>query len=95
MMICAADFAKQAPALSPPKQRGVAAATPTSPSEACIARWEDDGGRICTDASHRTSANARPMHDHDRISGPTGADIAFATMPAAAAYGAAWVMLAT
>jgi len=46
MMICNADFEELFPALFRPASAPASAARQPAPDANCIARWEDDGGRI-------------------------------------------------
>lgn len=86
MMICNADFDELFPA---------AASEVPEPSAACIARWEDDGGRAFARSALEKAPTVRSAHDGYRIADPARVGLAFATMSAAATYGAAWIMFTT
>ena len=92
MMICNADFEDLFPHLFKPEPAFAARQKTTSPSASCIARWEDDGGqskpatRPSQVVSERRSQFGSDMRNFAR------ADNLAATMPAAAAYAAAWTM---
>ena len=44
-MICDTDFDELRPARPPARRAAMPTRMAKSPSEACITRWEDDGGR--------------------------------------------------
>lgn len=50
MMICNADFEELFPALFRPAPVSASAMPQPAPNASCIARWEDDGGRIAPSA---------------------------------------------
>ncbi len=89
MMLCKADFDE----IFDPGQERTDAARPASgpahPDKACLARWEDDGGRVLPARIAQRDQRSLPVSDQMRIG------MALATMPAAAAYGAAWTMRST
>ena len=94
MMLCKADFEEIFPELFEPNQRPLSETPVETSSPACIARWEDDGGRPnemrCRDATAFHAAG-----DGGAVPDPMSTRFALAMMPVAAAYGAAWVMLAS
>lgn len=95
MMLCKADFDE---IFSSGQERTDAArpeSGPASPGAACLARWEDDGGSVLPNPSRGRARVARRDHRPLPVTHPMGTGMALATMPAAAAYGAAWTMLST
>lgn len=93
MMLCKADFEELFPDLFKPIRHPVEGTTADAPSAACIARWEDDGGRHCSQLHRREAPVVRPANDGNPVPDLMRTSLAFAPFPAAAAYGAAWVML--
>lgn len=90
MMISKADFAELFPPVTPRTCRD----TPAGPSDACVARWEDDGGAISPARLHHEKRPPRSAHYGFRGWCPKRAGIAAAMMPAMATYGATSAMLA-
>ncbi len=82
MMICKSDFEDLFPEIF-------------QPDETCIARWEDDGGRTKRVPQVGPTSGSVQTSLGDSGHQPARAGEVFTTMPAAAAYGAAWVMLTT
>lgn len=93
MMICDADFDELFSPMDEPLRRAVPAVGLLSPSTACIARWEDDGGRTLARPERRTPATVRTGRSFSRKPDPTTAGLALVMMPAATAYDAAWNMM--
>lgn len=94
MMICDADFDELFSPMDETVRRAVPAAGLLSPTTACIARWEDDGGRTLARQDRGTPATVRTGRSISRSPDPTTAGLALTMMPAAAAYDAAWSVLA-
>lgn len=59
MMICKADFKELFPECFT-TQIQIRCET-AAPSQACIARWEDDGGRFGRDIAHSETQDQRPQ----------------------------------
>jgi hypothetical protein len=103
MMICKADFdelfpcaRQQAPSAGEtqaPEQK--LTQKPASPSAACLARWEDDGGADDGVPGRIRPKARRPVSRAAVRSDPMEAGFMLASMPAVAAYGAAMTMLAS
>ncbi|GKY89872.1 hypothetical protein STA1M1_37410 [Sinisalibacter aestuarii] len=94
MMLSNADFEEIFPDLFRPERRALVSQSVRAASPACIARWEDDGGRLCDrtqshDVSDRRREVGYAVHD------PVETRHALETLPVAAALGAAWMMLAS
>jgi len=93
MMICKADFAELFPHLFLPEPAPAAHPMASAPPVECMARWEDDGGRILPASRHgqampgRKSQYAFDMPAFARVGAMT------ATMTAAVAYVTVWNML--
>lgn len=95
MMICKADFEDLFPHLFQPQPAPVPARAAKPQALACIARWENEGGRTGPVPQDRSPPDQAPASRSDASTPPAGAGKGFSTMPAAAAYAAAWAMLAT
>lgn len=93
MMLCKADFEEIFPELFKPNQFHLAEKPVGVTRPACIARWEDDGGRLCKQLHRHDAPVARTASDGYAIPDPMRTSFALATMPVAAAYGAAWTMI--
>ncbi len=93
MMLCKADFEELFPETFKLNQCHVAPIVAGDPGPACLARWEDDGGRPSGQPRRRDAPVVRPARHGYAVSDPMMTGLALATMPAAAAYGAAWTML--
>ncbi|MBT52721.1 MAG: hypothetical protein CMF72_04845 [Mameliella sp.] len=92
-MICNADFDDLFPALFQPEHVPAVQPTAKAPSAACIARWEDDGGRhLPTAPQVRAAPPRRPAFGSD-IERMVMAGAIAATAPAVATYAAASAML--
>ncbi len=94
MMICDADFDELFSPMDETVRRAVRTLSLRSRGTACIARWEDDGGRTLARQDRGKPATARTGRSISRKPDPTTAGLVLAMMPAAAAYGTAWNMLA-
>ena len=94
MMICDADFDELFPNLKSPERQDVPAHRAGAPSEASIARREDDRGKAPRFASRHDSARARREDQGYGLPDPAWAGIAIAMMPTMAAYGATSAMIA-
>lgn len=70
-MICEADFADVFPWMSDLEGRSAPNERPTMESEACIARWEDEGGAVL-DNPRPAEAAASSMQRGDRSDATTG-----------------------
>lgn len=92
MMISKADFEELFPHLFKPEPAAVPRQMATPPRANCIARWEDDGGLNEPSARPRRAAGRRSQYVSDMPRLARAGAMA-ATMPAAAAYAAAWSML--
>ena len=95
MMICDADFDELFSPMDETMRRAAPFPGVLSPGTACIARWEDDGGRTPAGQEPGKPATVRTGRSISRKPDPTTAGLALAMMPAAAAYGAAWSALVT
>ncbi len=95
MMLCNADFDEIFASAQQRADHMRPAASFPSPGAACLARWEDDGGRTLPHLSRGKAHAARRDRGQISASHPMRVGMALATMPAAAAYGAAWTMLST
>ena len=95
MMLCKADFDEIFSCGQKRTDAAKSASGPAYPGNACLARWEDDGGRVLPYPSRGRAQVARRVQRPLPVSHPMRAGLALATMPVAAAYGAAWTMLST
>ncbi len=93
MMICKADFEELFPETFRSHQRPLAGRTVGNPSPACLARWEDDGGRPSRQLPRCGVLVDRRANDGYPVPDPMRTSLALATMPAAAVYGAIWTTL--
>ncbi|HMQ91688.1 MAG TPA: hypothetical protein PKA33_06775 [Amaricoccus sp.] len=86
-MISAADFDELFPSMSRPRRHHAPGTEPRSPGEACIARWEDDGGRTFRGfpAHHIVPS----VCDDDAVPGLVRNGVAFAMTPVMTACSAA------
>ena len=92
MMLCKADFDEIFSSGQKRTDAAKPASGPAHPDNECLARWEDDGGRVLPNPSRRRARAARRDEWPLQVSHPVRTGMALATMPAAAAYGAAWTM---
>jgi len=92
MMICKADFEELLPHLFAPEAHPVIE-TPLLPSDACIARWHDDGGSVDIrpprETAHKTKLKARSTS----MPGPIHPGMVVAPVLVALFYAPIWVML--
>lgn len=95
MMLCKADFEEIFPELFKPTKCALAETSVAANHPACIARWEDEGGRISDKMRHRSAPVSGTAGYGYAVPDPMGMAFALATMPVAAAYGAAWTMLSS
>lgn len=95
MMLCKADFEEIFPKLFKPNQRPLAETPAAANSPACIARWEDDGGRLSDKMRRRDAPVFQTAGDGYAVPDPISTSFALATIPVAAAYGTAWTMLSS
>lgn len=95
MMICKADFEELFPATFKPKLRSSTVLALPEPAPACIARWEDDGGRTTPVTVRPGLRSVHPSHYGSRMAAPARTGIAVSMFPAMAAYGATAAMLST
>ena len=98
MMLSAVDFDELFPPMTE-RDASCARGRSPSPSATCIARWEDDGGRVLhhpepRPAEERIPVRRAPFSGY-RMADPSAVSIAIAIMPAIASYGAASAVLAT
>lgn len=80
MMICNADFDELFPDLF---CRPLTAAAPRAPEPGCLARWEDDGGRIPAPQRPRAAPSVPRRAVRAGASDPLIAGLAAAMIPAA------------
>lgn len=94
MMICRADFEELFPecfASDTPK-RGET--KPVGPSDTCMARWEDDGGRIAQGLVSSKAANLRRPFADSKVPNAKIAIMRGAMASNLFMYGAIWATLA-
>ena len=93
MMLCKADFEDIFPDLFKPNHCALTETPVAANSRECIARWEDEGGRLDDDARHPNAPVYQTKCDGYAGRDPMNNSFALATLPAAVAYGAALTML--
>jgi hypothetical protein len=85
-MISAADFDELFPSMSQPRRHHAPGTELKSPSEACIARWGDDGGqRLRSFPAHQI---VQTVHDDYGMPDMVRHGVAFAILPIMAACSA-------
>ncbi len=84
MMICRADFEELFPEIFQPRHRPAAINVADAPSPACVARWEDDGGRAPIRTRRQEMRSACATGDHHPFADPLTTGIGRATMRGAA-----------
>ena len=94
MMLSNADFEEIFRELFLPERCTLVSQSNGTASPACIARWEDDGGRLC-DKTQTHDVSDRRREDRDAARDPVEPSLALATRTVAAILGAAWMMLAS
>jgi hypothetical protein len=93
MMICKADFEELFPHLFTVAQRTHPKTIVKRPNEACLRRWEDDGGHPGTASYPREPENSRQTLDSLPWPKPTHSSAILAKAHNHLALSAAWPML--
>lgn len=95
-MLSRADFVDLFPGTLEPELEPPVTTRAVGQRVDCIARWEDDGGRIFAKLVRHDAPTVRSTSvGYLRLFDPARAGLAFTTMCAAAAYCAVWAMLST
>ena len=93
MMLSKADFEEIFPELFSPYKSVLAEIPVTTNNPACIARWEDDGGKPSHNMRRSDVSVSRTASDPYAFLDPVSTGFAFAMVPVVAAFDATQTML--